>query len=370
MKFNCNCLFIVLLYVSMTFMYNPYPAFAQNPFTDFWAMEGNLVSHHYTDREDPSLGQKILELRGENDLPIWFAKELHKIVCLEGNCRILDLWLFWDGIGDYLGFNLFKDSPLTKTDHVDFDQEDYEKLHRILLDEESILGRMEKENLVYPSVRTDYQVDGYSGATQLSLKEYLVKDAAYTCYTIWHSVYGPVQEEIRRILDRRADNSFLTLLFDQHEPKYKIWAINFIERNPSYYSQFLSQIIDQIKSEDDLLSLKAMKFFLAERLSEPALQIELASRIDEFPDQRRYELLWELAELDLIQDETIIILLDKFGQNKIKPSLIGYIYNLIRPENLKDYNLAVRLRAFLKHENLYVRNLTKKLLMDFNFSVN
>ncbi|MBA4302294.1 MAG: hypothetical protein C0433_19650 [Cyclobacterium sp.] len=329
---------------------------------DFWEADLECVKHSFEDPENQSVQQEISEFRNRSGIPAAFAIEVNKIVCLTGNCRKLELRLLWDGVGDYLGFELIENKPLTKTDHLEFDKEDYEKLHLLLSDKESVLMNMDQEALIINSIKMDKEVDGYSGATKLSLREYLVRDAAYTCYVLWHTVYGPIQERIREILTRRANSEFLDLLFIQENPKYKIWAIDYIQRNPSYYPRFCSVIINHIKSGDDELSIKALNIFGREKLSEMDLQMEMATMIDEFPGQRQYELIWKFQDLDRIYDETLLILLNKIAQNKINSSLVGYVYNLINSENLINQSILDSLESLLNHDNIYIRNLTKNKL--------
>jgi hypothetical protein len=43
-------------------------------------------------------------------------------------------------------------------------------------------------------------------------------------------------------------------------------------------------------------------------------------------------------------------------------SLLGYTYKLIRPENIENAQVYAKLNTFSGHPNLYVRNITRKLL--------
>jgi hypothetical protein len=331
---------------------------------DSWKTDLECKTHFFVDPDDPSDYQEILEFSDSSGIPVGFAKEIDKIVCLTGNCRKLELWLLWDGLGNYLGFELIENTPLTKTDHLEFSQEDYKKLHQLLSDKESVLRNMEQEALLFRSDEPVGEVDGYSGATKLSLREYLVEGAAYTCFVLWHTVYGPNQDIIENIMEEKGNTAFLTLLFEQREPSYKIWAISFIQRNPDYFPYFNEVIMEQIKSNDEKLSSAAMASYGPDKLHSTEIQLALVSSIDQFPDQRKYELLWKLEELEQVEDETIQVLLDQFAIEKINTSLIGYVYGLIQSENLENPQIDNRVKSLRSHKNWYVRNLTDKLLTE------
>jgi hypothetical protein len=129
----------------------------------------------------------LFELQNENGLPIWFGRHIFKDVCISGECKMIRLWLFWDGAGNYLGLQIPEQEPLTKSDHTPFEPEDYDKLEDILRDTASILKDLKPEDLIIVPDTIDaykaYEVDGYTAATQPALAEVMVKDAVYTCHT-------------------------------------------------------------------------------------------------------------------------------------------------------------------------------------------
>ena len=335
---------------------------AQNPTTGYWAMKGNLHQHPFIDHTDSLSAQQIFELRDEKGLPLWFCHDIFKNVCLTSECRMVHLWLFWNSTGNYLGHQLHEKEPLTKTDHTPFNSDDHQKLNRILSDPNSILKDLKQEDLIIKPAPEGKKLDGHSGATQPSLKEYLIKDAAYTCYTLWHTVYGNTQKEIKKLLEMRADSVYLQLLFDQKSPGQLIWAVDFIRTHPEYHTAFFRQIIKQIGSKNDILSQQALNYLSKEQLTEQAIQKELVLIFEEVTYQRKFELLWKLSAAQHIDNDLIMIFLTSFEEQKINASMLGYVFKLIRAENLGNPLILGKLKTFLKHENLYVRNITQKLL--------
>jgi hypothetical protein len=351
-----NLLFFTFLF--MLFV----PSLGQTRFSAFLEMEGIRFSHSYTNPSDSLSSPEIIELRDVKGIPVWFRRDFRKVVCLTGQCRIVHLWIFWDGTGNYLGIQEHPGEPLTKTDHTFFTAADYQKLQGILADSVSVLKHLKQEELIVKTEKHKGKVDAVSSATQPSLKEYLVRNAAYTCYTLWHTVYGSTRNEIVRLLEERADDNYLKLIFEKNDPAYLRWAIDFIGRTPEYYSIFYRQLIGLIKSKDEILSQRVLNYFSKDRLSDTAIQKELILSFEDFGYQRKFELLWKFSEVQYIDNKVILHLLDMFENDRINASLLGYTYKLIRPENLEDSRIMKKLKSFAVHRNLYVRNLTRKVL--------
>ena len=349
-------------------MRNMNSAFSQ-PAHELWNMKGTLIKHTYGNNTEPDKPGIIFELKDTNALPIWFATDVHEVVCFKGECRPLNLWVFWNGTGGYLGFDLYRDEQLMKTDHVEFTQDDYAKLHHLLADTGSILKNVKKEDLIIDTIISNDRVDAYTGPTRPSLQEALVKNAAYSCYALWHTVYGTIQKKIVKLIEQEVNASYLKSVFDQKDSTYKLWAVHFIKRHPEYDSAFLPEIMELIKNNDENLSVQALNYFEATQLSQPATQAKLASMMDVFPEQRQYELLWKLKRLNKVNDNTIWILLEQFNQGKVKTPLLGYIYDLIQPENFRDDRIEKTLNGFLSHKNLYIRMLTSQLLNNYKKSL-
>ena len=326
-------------------------------------MKGTIFVHPIADSTDIHSSQKILELRGENSLPLWFSREIYKDVCLTKECRMVRLRMYWNGTGDYSGIEVPENEPLTKTDHSVFNPDDYKKLDSILSDSLSVLKNLKLKDLIIGKVnKSKEEVDGHTGATQPSLQEYLVRNAAYTCYTLWHTVYGPTRDEIRLVLEERADQNLLRLLLTWKEPHYLIWAIGFIKRHQEYHQNFYSEIMNLIKSEDSNVSQNALHYFSTGRLSSINIQIKLARMIGDVSLENRYEIIRKFSELPQVCNDAILIMLEQFESQKISASSFSDVGKLIGTENLKDLLIIEKITNISKTKNLYILKITQKLL--------
>jgi hypothetical protein len=336
----------------------------ERPTTGYWAMEGTLMNHPFMDHLDSLSGNEIFELQDENGLTLWFGRHIFKDVCISGICRMIKLWLFWDGAGNYLDIQLFENEPLTKSDHTDFEPDDYVKLNGILNDPNSVLKDYSSEDLTIEKVPDNpFEVDGYTSATQPTLAEVVVKDAVYTCHTLWHTVFGSTRTMILDILDKRVSHDYLALMFESQFPAYVVWAIGIVERLPEYHEDFYPLIIENIKSEDASLSQQALNYFQSHMLNDEALQKQLAAVIPELTTQKKYDIIWKFVDLEKTNVDVVLTLLEMFQQQEIGVGAINLIYRLVLPEHLTD-NQRIReiVQELSAHENAYIRNLTGRLL--------
>lgn len=359
MKFLLSAKFRLHLFLVFT----SFVSVAANVNTDFLQMRGTLVSHPFDDKTDSLSVKKIIELRSDNGLSIWFGRDIKKVVCLTGVCRLAHIWLFWDGLGDYLGFQLFENDPLTKTEHVDFSEADYLKLDRILADSLSVLRSIKEENLTYDDKKGEL-VDGHTGATQAMYRDDLVTDAAFTCYTLWHTVYGATRDEIKKMINLRVDSAYLHLMLTSDNSAYQKWAIQYIAQKPKYNRAFGSYIFSLIASKDHEISVQALNYLSSGFLASPVIQQKLFELFDSSSLKRKYQIMYRLSGLTYLDDKIILYFLNEFDRQKISASMLNYIYKSIVDKNLKNTEIRRILIKFTRNRNTYVRSITQRLLFE------
>jgi hypothetical protein len=178
--------------------------------------------------KDTLLEHELYLLSDSSDQPLLFYADILTPVCIDGTCKPVFIELYWDLTGQYAGFGVYPDKPLTKFDHEEFLPEDYEKMNRLLADNNSVLRRQELSDLfdesADPEKKIEYQgveLDAASGATKKEIKESIVEGALYSCYTLWHLVHGQAAREIESYLDSiYSDQLQARLLYSDYEPYY------------------------------------------------------------------------------------------------------------------------------------------------------
>ena len=362
-SYRCEVYYFGLLSVLLLlFMEN---SFSQKSGKGFEEMKGTLFTHVITDRTDTLGSKEITELRDDKGVSLWFSREIFLNVCLTGECRLVRVRIYWTGAATYLGLVSPEDYPLTKADHSVFTPADYEKLDQILSVSLSILKRLKINDLIIKTTELNKKhIDGHSGATQPSLSEYVVKNSVYTCYSLWQTVYGSTLGKIRSIIEQRTDDNYLRIVFSRKNPKYLLWAIDFVRGHPQFHPSFYREIMNLIRSEDINISQRALHYFTPALLSNPYIQKDLARVIEEASSNMKFEIIWKLSPLRHIDNDAILILLEQFESQKLSAGLLGYVYMLIHPDNMEDARIEAKIKNISKDNNLYVRNITEKILSE------
>lgn len=324
---------------------------------DFLNMDGELITHHEVDKEIT-----IYELRATTGLTRWYGQEVFTEVCMSKECKQVHIWLFWNGLGDYLGFQLEGDDQLTKKDHEPFTKNDYKQLDQILADKGSYFRYMELTDLI-ANQDSARQVDAYSGATKSFLTAYSVEGAVYTCFTLWRIVHGTVRERIRALFRQRIDNSYLEQLFASSDPPLLAQAIDLLIAYPSYQRTFAAEIIVVIeKCPDEGLALKALGNIEDDLLGDGKFQRQLVADIGATSSSMRAEIIWKLSTAKKVDASVVSKLLDSFLSGEIEVNELRLIYLMINDEMMADRQIHEQVTVLERHENAYVRKISAALL--------
>lgn len=212
------------------------------------------------------------------DLPSAFSRDFHTAVCLDTLCRIVDITLYWEPTGKYLGYSLPYGKELTRKEHAPFSERDYSRLHEILGDSSSQLKIFTPADL-HPVKRSVGKTDGITGATLPDLASWIVPEAAYSTYTLWHLTYGVTRDSLMAYARSHLISYELINIFLQHNDPYnQIVALQWIENSKLNISQFLEPALTVLHSQDYRTAGQALKFLKKfgadpERLQKEAIQL-------------------------------------------------------------------------------------------------
>jgi hypothetical protein len=159
--------------------------------------------------------------------PVLYTADICTPVCADGECRLMYLKLYWNLLGAYVGFDKVEGQALTKHDHVEFVEQDYEKLHQLLLDDNSILKRRKIDELVSKPKEPQLDgVDAIAGATIAEVKESVVDGALYSCYVAWNIANGPIKAELQEYTASMFDEELKNYMLMSREVDYQMYALN------------------------------------------------------------------------------------------------------------------------------------------------
>ena len=210
-------------------------------------------------------------------------------------------------------------------------------------------------------------MDGYSSATLPSLKEYVIKDAVFTCYTLWHTVYGETKVRIDDLLNDKVDFKYIDKLLKGSENQ-KLFALEMIKRSDSFFLKFESQILALAASPNNNISEKALSVVTPQYLSNSENQLRFIELMDHSLPETKYEIIYKLQLINNISTDAIILLIDKYTTGKISVGGLNQILKIISKQMVTNKNILnnneieSRLVQLSKHSDPYTANLTKNFL--------
>ena len=194
-----------------------------------------------------------LQLVMDGGLPKFYESSFRTTVCDDEVCEIMSMRLLWDLVGNYVGYDTLPGHPLTKFDHKPFEQEDYIKLHELLLNEGSILKFKKKEELIdKQKVKASDVIDGTTGATAVEIREEVVEGALYSSYTLWHLAYsGPIKNLLtahtKKLFDTHLKQDFLA----SGREGYRLFA--FQQFTPEDFERYKPEWLKALRTDAPLI---------------------------------------------------------------------------------------------------------------------
>ncbi len=212
--------------------------------------------------------------------PVAFSRDIHTAVCMDSLCRLVDITLFWEPTGKYLGFKLPPGQELTKKKHVPFSEKDYTRLNEILSDSASQLGFYSPAE-IHPIKPVNVKTDGISGATIPDLEPWIVPEAAYTSYTLWHLTYGSTIDSIVAYTKKHyISNALLNRLLESKDAFSQMKGLQWIGQTNKSCNQFIEPALNILHNGKFNASALALKFLIHCSPGEERMQKEVIQLLD------------------------------------------------------------------------------------------
>ncbi len=203
----------------------------------------------------------------QNNYPVKYSRKIVTGVCIKGECRLLNIELFWNITGRYLGFELPEGEFLSKTEHVKFSALEYDRLHYLLADKNSPLATYSLDELVPKVDTTKTGIDAISSATISSVMDYVVEGAVYTTYTLWHIVYGVTKREIEKLTSSKLNSELVLLLLESNNYDDQIWVLNHFTNSIQLTPELENKLLELISGSNIYLSEQALNAITPEFLT-------------------------------------------------------------------------------------------------------
>ena len=236
-----------------------------------------------------------LELLEDEDGFIYWYRRLETPVCLTGECKNIDIGIYWKFDGSFLGLEVFGEH-LTKSDHSEFTKLDYEKLVQVLRDDWSILREYDYSDLINDQIN---DIDGVTRATSKEVADHSVRNAVYTTYAIWHLVHlGEKAQIIRHTLDRLEDDNLLEKLMRTRQKDFCYFILEqFVLGNITLNKEIKELILFGLQdSEDSYLKELSYKATVSAASADLSFQDELSEIYASLDHEEKSRLLNSLQK--------------------------------------------------------------------------
>lgn len=281
-----------------------------------------------------------------NNLPVLYSANIETPVCADGECKFMHIKMYWSLLGNYVGFDRFPNLPLTKHDHDPFLRKDYQKLHSLLLDKNSILERRKIDELVKsPEELKKEGVDALSGATITEVKESVVSGALYSCYVAWHLAHGEVEKILRDYTKENGNPELWIAMLKANDSDYQLVALQNMDE-VQFESQY-NRIASIFKTGTPLLRTFIVKSLSNSFWSSSNLQQPFWDKFKEVDINTRSLMLQKLKPSSLGIIEDLSAKLDVMSRNQLRT----YLFKL--PTTFKENTVIMdNLNAYIQ-ENAY-----------------
>ncbi|WP_236973457.1 hypothetical protein [Membranihabitans maritimus] len=281
----------------------------------------------------------VVMLSDEEELPYAYTSEIVTPVCDDTLCALMNIRVYWNLLGNYVGFDTVAGKPLTKNDHIEFRNNDYVKLHNLLMDDNSIIKRKAKKELFdREKNRVSELVDAVTGATAKEVKEAVVDGALYSCYTLYHIVHGPLSDSIQSDMERHFNTSLQEKLLGSQHADYQLYALKSL--NKSDFMSYQDRIIELINGAIPLNRIYIMKKMPAEMWRNVDFQLDIVKGFEDFDVNSRTHLLNYIYKSDVINFKSIVelakyLFLMTRNQVKVYVRILTKEKSKVSPEELE-----------------------------------
>lgn len=319
---------------------------------------------HVIDFKDTIPNDTLLEHIGETSIPIMFSRKILTSVCIDSECRLLNIELFWNTTGRYLGFELPAGEFLSKTKHKVFSSSEYDRLHLLLSDPLSGLAHYSIDELVPVIDSSKNKIDAVSSATIAAVLDYIVEGAVYTTYTLWHIVYGTTRHEIEKYTTERLTSEIVLELLNSTFLEDQVWALNHISDKMEINSDLKNKLLTYISGDDIYLAERSLNALKSETLNNKEIQVRLAKIFQNAGFLQKRLITQKLKNVPILYPDGVGIIAGEL--NKLNGSLIKNVLELFKHHQIENEEVNERVETLLKNENRYIAKQAFLFLQNLN----
>jgi hypothetical protein len=291
--------------------------------------------------------------RSDTQIPLYYFKNVKSEVCFDNECRLLDIRVYWNITGRYLGFEIPKGEFLSKYDHEPFTEIEYRRLNELLANPSLPFGNMSFDELVAVSEKEASEVDGVSGATSEKVSEIVVKGAAYTTFKLWNIVYGPTMDFVAHLTESQLNADLIDWILKSSDINDRLWALDKIDQNMTLNSKLIASLSAIVSNENYYYMVySTIRTLEPVHLDSDDLQLGLFSAYKTVNHSIKKMIVEKLIQAPYLNVEIVkrsrSLLVELNGQQ-----LDGFL-KLYTKHGINDQETCMEISKILQNENNYV----------------
>ena len=302
--------------------------------------DGKSIFIGFSHAELPEKYDSVFLFVDEHSEAKFYYQDIFTPVCEDSSlCKPIYITLVWDLLGNYLDYNVKMGRPLTKIDHIAFSEEEYQKLHAVLMDDHSILGSYTKENIddLNSVTAGDYEgpkVDIVTGATPQYIKDQIIEGALYTCHTIWHLSRGKIDKMLlNHTKNHLIDEAFLRQLISSGKIDYVTFALEYL--TSLEISKFHHAIIESILRSDRLTASQIILFLPKELMEDNDFNQQLWYIFDHVHFLSKKQILNQFSHCEHLSDKLLFDLIS-YAEVSIESLFIQILKIIFNQSNIPE----------------------------------
>ncbi|GAA4780139.1 hypothetical protein GCM10023231_03810 [Olivibacter ginsenosidimutans] len=313
--------------------------------------------------ENHALGKdtlfQVVNAKGE---PIAYYRKILQEACFNGQCRPLNLQLYWNITGRYLGFELPSGEFLSKTEHVPFTANEYHQLHKLLADSLSPLGNFNYLDLTPTAARKTEKLDGITAPTATSVLPYVVKGAVYTTYVLWKLVYGSTQQEVQRLTKQVLTAAMAHDMLESPDRSDHFWLLNNLDGLDSLTGALEQQLVGMVSDRDYTLGERVLRVLPNRSLNSDTIQLELLQQFQGSTYSLRLLILEKLMQANALYPSAVRVLTAQLKD--LNGAALAVAFRLFRKFRIKNKETLTEIRKLQHSDNAYIASLASDYLDD------
>ncbi|WP_339924553.1 hypothetical protein [uncultured Cyclobacterium sp.] len=315
---------------------------------------------------DSLANRDIYQVKTSTGTPVHYYIELQEGVCFENECRPLNILIYWNITGRYLGFELVDGEFLSKYDHEPFSQMEYKQLHQLLADPFLPLGNYTFEELVKRPETDSTSLDGVSGATMKDVLEYIVPGAAYTTHKLWNVIHGPIQQQVSKLTAQQLDALLFNKILESSDESDWTWAIERIGLLPDLDDFVIKSIVQILIEGEHFQSYLLLKSLSSRQLESEHLQLHLFNLIGKVDFSIENMIFDKLVDASLLHGSVVHASISILKE--LSGAQLGKLLKLYSHHNIENAGFNQELSHLVPNENSFVERQVLQFLENQNQS--